>query len=91
MRAFKELLSFLSISALLGSLTDAHEHVLGKRGARRHRDVNALESFNHTLSKRFDNVRYSNYDITTGEVACGGFYQPSDFVCTTSRGDIPSY
>lgn len=79
MRAFNGLLSVLSVSTAFYSLVAAaNEHAIGKRGpGRRHRSVNALE---YDLHKRFDSARYSTYDVTTGEVACGGFYQPSDFV-----------
>jgi hypothetical protein len=32
------------------------------------------------LQKRDDDKHFSYYVINTGEVACGGFYQPNDMV-----------
>ncbi|PAV14606.1 expansin family [Pyrrhoderma noxium] len=43
-----------------------------------HKRVIAANS--HSLAKRFDNARYTWYDITTGETACGQWYQKSDYV-----------
>ena len=81
MRGLTSLLSLFFVLAVIDSCIASVGHAIGKRGpGRRHSGVNALDFSNHTLSARTDDVRYSYYDITTGEVACGGRYQPGDFV-----------
>ena len=80
MRANTALLSLYALSAALLGVA-GNEHGIGKRGpGRRHRGVNYLDQGSYTLSKRYDDARYSVYDVTTGEVACGGFYHADDYV-----------
>ena len=80
MRTFTGFLSLLPVLGVFFTLASADRHAVEQRGpGRRHHGVNTMDA-TAALSKRFDNARYSNYDITTGPVACGGYYQPGDFV-----------
>lgn len=42
----------------------------------------------HALTKRVDNVPFSYYYVSRGEVACGGWYKDTDMVCTI---DLPMF
>lgn len=76
--------AFVITASLYGHfvVADAHSGGGKRDGRKRHHAISYQENGNYTFSKRMDNVVFSLYDITTGEVACGGFYQNSDFVRT---------
>lgn len=77
MLAFAHLsfLSTLVFSLSLSSLVTAGSHEAPRR---RHAGTNFLQT-NHTLSKRYDNARFSYYEA--GQGACGATNSDSDFVC----------
>jgi len=70
MRSFETILVSLSLSLLAFA---AH----GVNHAHRHADL--------ALRPRFSGIRMTWYDITTGTTACGGNYQPSDYVVAISQ------
>ncbi|PSS37435.1 hypothetical protein PHLCEN_2v739 [Hermanssonia centrifuga] len=76
--------AFVITASLYGHLvvaSDAHSGGGKRDGRKRHHAISYQEpNGNHSFSKRMDNVVFSLYDVTAGEVACGGFYQNSDFV-----------
>lgn len=71
-------LSILAASLSLCGLALAGRHEPPRR---RHPGTNYLER-DHTLSKRFDNARFTFYEA--GQGACGGFNSDSDFVSLNS-------
>ena len=87
-------LSFLStvvLSLSLSTLAVAGAHEPPRR---RHAGTNFIAR-NHTLSKRFDNARFSYYEA--GQGACGAVNSDSDYVslshnliCNLSGADAPA-
>ncbi|KAI0287672.1 RlpA-like double-psi beta-barrel-protein domain-containing protein-containing protein [Russula brevipes] len=78
MRSFSSLLLLLALSLPFFAMAD--------RRSRRPRTGHGAEpalharARDHVLHKRISNARITYYDIGGAQVACGGYYQPSDFV-----------
>lgn len=66
--------------SLLSGLVCASSSPSHDVGQRRRHSVNSFGSGVHNLEKRYDNARLTWYDDTTGQTACGGWYNNGDWV-----------
>jgi hypothetical protein len=69
-----------AIALLLASATPAMSGPLGANTIKARAHKNVARSFNNSIEKRVDNAPGTYYNILMGETACGGYFQPSDFV-----------
>lgn len=79
------LFPLLLLSELVYASSPAHDV-----GHRRRHAVNTLTpSSEHNLQKRYDGARLTWYDVTTGQTACGGWYNNNDWVSALILSHAP--
>jgi len=87
-----KLSTLLPAALLLASATPALSSTDGVRAPpnnkRVHRNIARSFSEKSDLKKRENGVPGTYYDVTTGEVACGGRYQPSDATVAMNTRDF---
>jgi len=76
------------ISSFIFNVSAVPSHGVAQRHQGRHAVGAPSSPADNLLGKRFSNARYTWYDVTTGNTACGPRYGPDDFIVAVNSAQF---